>query len=330
MRKRLPIAVLLLLGIAVVAWFAVRGNGSDDGGIAASGTVEATDADLGFQIGGRIAEIAVREGETVHQGDVLARLDHAELTARKAQTEAQLAAAQARLLELERGARPAERAHARATLDAARQRMDESSRMLERTRTLFNGGAVSREALEQAETAHAVAVAQQEQAAEQEQLVLQGPRSEQISAQQAAVRTAEAAIAQVVAALDQAEVRAPFSGIVTGRHREPGETVAPGTPVITLMDPESRWVRIYVREDEIGRVSLGQTAHIVSDSYADSTFAGRVIHIANEAEFTPRNVQTTEERVKLVYAVKVAIERDPGLALKPGLPADVRLAGEQS
>jgi HlyD family secretion protein len=325
MRKRLPIAILLLMVVAVTVWLVRRGNENSVSGIEASGTVEATDADLGFQIGGRIANISVSEGETVAQGDVLAHLDTAELNARKAQVEAQLAAAQARLLELQRGARPEERAQAQSALDAAKQRMDESSRLLARTRMLFEGGAVSRESLEQAETAHAVAVAQHEQAMEQERLVARGPRSEQVAAQQAVVRTAEAAIAQVQAMLDQAEVRAPFNGIVTVRHREPGETVAPGAPVLTLMDPESRWVRIYVREDEIGRVALGQAAHIRSDSYADSAFAGRVVHIASEAEFTPRNVQTTEERVKLVYAVKVAIDRDPGMALKPGLPADVRL-----
>ena len=325
MRKRLPIAILLLLVVAATVWLVRRGNANSASGIEASGTVEATDADLGFQIGGRIATINVSEGETVAQGEVLAHLDTAELNARMAQAEAQLAVAQAKLLELRRGARPEERAQARSALDAARQRMDESSRLLARTQMLFDGGAVSRESLEQAETAHAVAVAQHEQAIDQERLVVQGPRSEQVAAQQAMVRTAEAAIAQVQATLDQAEVRAPFDGIVTIRHREPGETVAPGAPVLTLMDPASRWVRIYVRENEIGRVALGQAADIRSDSYADSAFAGRVVHIASEAEFTPRNVQTTEERVKLVYAVKIAIDRDPGLALKPGLPADVRL-----
>jgi HlyD family secretion protein len=100
--------------------------------------------------------------------------------------------------------------------------------------------------------------------------------------------------------------------------------------VVTVLDPTSRWVRIYVREDQIGRVSLGQSARIESDSHADSAFAGRVIHIASEAEFTPRTVQTAEERLKLVYAVKVAIDGDPGLALKPGVPADVLLSMERS
>jgi HlyD family secretion protein len=319
-----------VLAAAVTLWLVLGDNGDAATTIDASGTVEAIDADLGFQLGGRIAEIVVGEGETVAQGDVLARLDSSELEALRAQADGQLAAVQARLRELERGARPEERAQARAAAEAARQRMDESSRMLDRTRTLFDGGAVSREALEQAETAHAIAVAQHEQAQDQERLVASGPRAEQIDAQRALVRAALAGLAQVDAALDQATLRAPFDGIVTVRHREPGETVYPGAPVVTVLDPTSRWVRIYVREDQIGRVSLGQSARIESDSHADSAFAGRVIHIASEAEFTPRTVQTAEERLKLVYAVKVAIDGDPGLALKPGVPADVLLSMERS
>ena len=122
-------------------------------------------------------------------------------------------------------------------------------------------------------------------------------------------------------------VTVPFGGIVTIRHREPGETVSPGLPVLTVMDPEDRWVRIYVREDRVGEVSLGQRATITSDTYGDRTYRGEVIFISSEAEFTPRNVQTTEERVKLVYAVKVQITEDPSHDLKAGIPADVVLEG---
>ena len=95
--------------------------------------------------------------------------------------------------------------------------------------------------------------------------------------------------------------------------------------VITLMDPENRWVRIYVREDEIGRIQIGQRAVISSDTYPDRMYEGEVIFIGSEAEFTPRNVQTAEERIKLVYPVKVRITGDPEFELKPGVPADVTL-----
>jgi HlyD family secretion protein len=329
--RRLIAAPVVLTLAGLGAWLALRSSGDDAGALEGSGTVEATEADLGFQAGGRIAEVLVREGDRVEAGALLARLDDAELVARLAAAEAQLEAARQVLRELERGARPEELRQAEAAEAAARQRMEEVERLAARTRTLYEGGAVSAEELERAETAREVAAAQHRQAAEQLALVRSGARRERIDAQRAAVRQAEAAVAQAEAMLSNARIHAPFSGIVTVRHRQPGEAVSAGMPVLTLMDPADRWVRIYVREDRVGRVSLGQRAEIRADAYPDRRYAGRVVFIAGEAEFTPRNVQTPDERVKLVYAVKVAIEGDSALELKPGVPADVRLLlGEAS
>ncbi len=112
---------------------------------------------------------------------------------------------------------------------------------------------------------------------------------------------------------------------MTVRHREVGEVVPAGAAVLTLMNPDDRWVRIYVPENQLGKVALGQAARITSDTFPGKTYRGKVAFIAAEAEFTPKNVQTTEERVRLVYAVKVRVEQDPGQELKPGLPADVFL-----
>jgi len=324
MRMRIPLVIAGLLVATALIWLALFRTGEAPGGISASGTVEATESDLGFVTGGRIAQVQVREGDRVAAGSVLARLDAEELEARQAQAAAQVAAARARLDELERGARPAERAQARATEEAARERLEDAARSLERTRVLYDGGAVAREVLDRAETAHRVAAAQHTQALEQLRLVLEGAAAEQLAAQRAVVRQAEAAHEQVRVAVDRTRLVAPSPGIVTVRHRQAGESVSPGAPVVTLMDPDDRWVRIYVPGDEVGRVALGQAARISSDSHPDSIFTGRVTYIASEAEFTPRNVQTSEERVKLVYAVKVAIDGDRGLALKPGMPADIR------
>lgn len=325
-RKRLLVlAGALAFGALAVAWLALRSSAADRYPLEASGTVEATTADLGFQTGGRIEEILVREGDVVAEGALLARLDLAEPEARRAAAEAQLTAARAILRELEVGARPEERRQAEAALAASARQLEEATATLERTRLLHEGGAVSREALDRAETAYELARAQHDQARERLDLLVLGPRQERIEAQRAAVDQAEAAIRQVDAVLAGGEVRAPFAGVVTIRHREPGEVVAPGTPVLTLQNRDDRWVRIYLPGDQIGRVALGQTARISADAYPDRTYEGRVVHIASEAEFTPRNVQTRAERVKLVYAVKVAIVGDPGHDLKPGVPADVRL-----
>lgn len=323
-RRMIAVAAAMLVIVVAVWWLAVARRGADDV-LAASGTIEATEADLGFQAGGRVAALLVDEGDAVPRGAELARLESEELDARRAGAQAQLDVTRALLAEMQSGARPEELRQARAAELAARERMEDAARMLERTRTLEEGGAVSREALDQARTAHEVARAQHQQAVEAVQIAQRGARPERIDGQRAAVRQAEAALAQTQALVSHAVIIAPFDGIVTIRHRQEGEAVGPGAPVVTVMDPGDRWVRIYVREDAIGRVSLGQRAEIRSDSHRDRTFAGRVTFIAGQAEFTPRNVQTAEERVKLVYAVRVAIEDDDAMLLKPGVPADVRL-----
>jgi HlyD family secretion protein len=294
----------------------------------ASGTVEATTADLGFMVAGRIAEVSVREGDRVRGGQVLARLDAAVLEARVEAATAQLAAARATLAELDAGSRTEEVAQGRAAVRAAERRLEDAVRDLARSRRLFDGGAISRESLDRAETAHALAEAALDQAREQLRVLETGPRPERIAAQRATVEAAVAAVRQAEAALGYATIRAPFDGQVTIRHREPGEAVQPGAPVLTVMDPDDRWVRIYVPETRMGAIGIGQTAAILSDTYRGREYAGRVVFVASEAEFTPRNVQTREERVKLVYAVRVQVLDDPAFELKPGMPADVRIRTE--
>lgn len=323
-RQRVIVGVGAGLILAVVVTLVVR-NADQGGAIVAHGTVEATDADLGFQFAGRIEAIRAREGDRVSVGEELAWLDRSELRARLRAVRAQTAAARATLTELEAGFRSEEIAQARAALRAAEQRLEDSRRDLERTRRLHEGGAVSEELLDKHQTAYEVAQAELERAREQLQLLEAGPRRERIDAQRAAVEQAEAAVAQIEAALDYATIRAPFDGVISVRHREPGEAVPAGSPVLTLMNPDDRWVRIFVREDQVGLLSVGQRARISGDARPDRSYDGEVVFIADEAEFTPRNVQTTEERVKLVYRVKVRVTGDPEFHLKPGLAADVRL-----
>ncbi|MEZ4585484.1 MAG: HlyD family efflux transporter periplasmic adaptor subunit [Gemmatimonadales bacterium] len=298
----------------------------DDGSIVASGTVEATEAQLGFPAGGRLVDVAVREGQAVTAGTVLATLDRAEVEARREQAEAQLSAARAALRELESGFRVEEIAQAREARAAAASRLADAEQSFARTRTLRAGGAVSQESLDRAQVALDVARSQTAQADEQLRMMESGPRPERIQAQRAQVRQAEAAGRALDVILANLTLAASFDGVVTTRHREPGEIVPPGAPVVTVMAPSDRWVRIYVPENRLGGLRLGASAEIISDTYPDKRYPGAVTFIAGEAEFTPKTVQTTEERVKLVYQVKVRITGDPALELKPGMPADVRLA----
>ncbi|MDH3456709.1 MAG: HlyD family efflux transporter periplasmic adaptor subunit [Gemmatimonadota bacterium] len=324
-RHRLIIVAIAVVVMAVTLLvLSLRSAGTPDI-IEASGTVEATEADLGFQTPGRVDRIVVQEGDAVEQDQELAWLDRRELSAAKRVAEAQVDAARARLAELQRGFRPEEVAQGRAAVQAATRRLDDARRDVERTRRLHAGGAVSDHQLENAESAVTVVESEYESVIEQLQILERGPRSEQIAAQRGVLAQAEATVGRADAALEYAVVQAPFAGTVTIRHREPGETVPAGMPVVTLMNPDSRWIRIYVSETQVGRLALGLPATISADAYEDRTYDGRITFIADEAEFTPRNVQTTEERVKLVYRVKVQILGDPSFDLKPGLPADVRI-----
>lgn len=323
-KRRIAAVAVVIIVLTAILYLVLRPDGDGDI-LEASGTVEATEADLGFQAAGRVGAVLVREGDAVPEGAPLARLAAEELEARLAGAGAEADAARAGLQELEAGTRAEELAQGRALVRGSAERAEDAERDLTRARRLFEGGAVSRETLDKAETARAVAGAELEQAREQLRALEAGARPEQRTAQSARVASAEATVRQAEATLDNALVRAPFNGVVTVRHREPGESVQTGQPILTIMDPGDRWVRIYIPEDRIGAVSLGQEAAIRSDTYPERTYPGRVVHIAREAEFTPRNVQTREERVKLVYAVRVAISGDPELVLKPGIPADVEL-----
>jgi HlyD family secretion protein len=312
--------------LTVVGSLSGAGCGKNTDTLKASGTVEATEAQLGFQAVGRIENVFADEGDSVRSGEVLARLDAAEMKARIEQAEAQADAARAVLTEMEHGSRREEIAQARAARDAASQRFNDAARDLERVRTLHDGGAVSQETFDKTQVAHEVARNQLEQAEEQFKLVEQGPRAERIEAARAQLAQAEAVVRTMQASLDNMIIVAPFDGIVTVRHREEGETVPLGSPVLNLLNRNDRWIRIYVPETRVGELRIGQTASITFDSYPDKTYRGEVVFIASQAEFTPKTVQTAEERVKLVYAVKVRIVDDPSYDLKPGVPADVELS----
>lgn len=317
----LALAVLLAIGFAIL-----RGRGGA-GPLVATGTVEATDAALGFTVPGRLEGLRVNEGDTVAAQEPIAWLDRSETRGRRDQAAAQVAAATAQLRELERGSRPEEIATARAAAQAAADRFAEAERDERRLRELRQRLVVSQQDLDRATTALELARSAKVQADEQRRLVELGPRRERIAAARASLAAARATLRALDATLAQMEVRAPFPGTISVRHHVPGEVLAAGAPVVTLLHRDDRWVRIYVPEDRIGAVRLGQPARITSDSFRARRYAGRVIAIASEAEFTPRTVQTREERVKLVYAVKVRITGDPAHDLKPGMPADVTLEG---
>jgi len=324
-----PRVIVVVVIAAVTAgaglWFVAHRQDTANNSLVASGTVEATEAQLGFQTAGRIEDIIVHEGDLVKARVELSHLDRVETQARRQQAVAQVAGARALLQELERGFRIEEVAQGRAALAAATERLNDAQRDLERSRRLIEGGAVSQEAYDKAVVAFDVAKSQYEQAQEQMKILETGPRKEKIEAQRAQLEQAEAAVRTYDAIIANMTIRSPFDGVVTVRHREAGEIVQAGSPVLTIMNRDDRWVRIYIPEARMGAVRIGKSATITTDTYPNKPYRGEVVFIASEAEFTPKTVQTTEERVRLVYAVKVRITGDPTYDLKPGMPADVAL-----
>jgi len=322
-RKLLVGAVLLGGGVALGVRSLVRDMVGTAQPLKATGTVEATEAVLGFAAAGRIAELRVHEGDTVAAGEVLSLLDTAQIMARLRQAEAAVAVAEAQLADLRYGSRPQELEDRRQAVTAAQRNLDQANRDWDRVRTLTN--AVSQQSIDAARTTRDVAQARFEQARQELALAVAGTRRDQIAGAAAGVEAARAQAGLARATIRDYFIVSPFAGLVTVRAREPGESVVPGNAVLSVMNPGDRWVRIYVPENRLAAVRIGESAAISVDAFPGRTFTGVVSWMSPEAEFTPRNVQTQDERVKLVYAAKVRITNDPALALKPGTPADVRL-----
>lgn len=325
MRKKVAAAGILAVVVALAVFLAYRfGDRQERSFIPVSGNVEVTEGNIGFTSSGRIVALPVEEGDSVKEGDRLAVLDSAELESQVAQQKASLEETRTKLRELRAGSRPQEIEQARAAVRAAEAEMVNAKRELERADLLYKNGAVSSQQMERAQKTYDTAAAGYRKALETLSLAKEGPRKEEITAAQERVRQAEAALSAAQERLKDTVLYAPVSGVALNRNAELGETVAPGTPVYTIGDLARPWVKVYIREPDLGLVKLGQRAEITTDSSPGKVYEGVVSYIASEAEFTPKNVQTPEERVKLVFGVKVRVKNERN-ELKPGMPADVRI-----
>ncbi len=372
--RRRVIIPIAILAVGVAAWFLWPRGGTRDGAIQASGTIEATQVDVAPRLAGRVIKLAVREGDQVRSGQVVAELDAAEVEAQLAQVRAAVAAAKTRpaqadaALALARASVQAQLTQARAQMDAAAAAVEASKASLRaaeanlqasetnlaraesdlgRLESLYRDGAVSAQQLDTARSTVKAAQAQRDAAraqrdAAQTQLTASAAFLEQARAglavaeanrQTITIREQDAAasraqLAQAQAALQQIQIMrgyailtAPLSGVVVSKHVEVGDLVGVGAPVVTIADLGQPYLRVFISETDVGRVTLGQPVDVRVDAFRGRVFHGRVTEISDHAEFTPGNVQTREERVKLVFAVKVQLSNQDGV-LKPGLPAD--------
>jgi len=333
--------VWCLIG-AVAAGLVVAGcrRTAEQGPPRASGYVEATEVKVSSKVPGHVEKVTAIEGQRVAAGDVLVTIDpiDIDLALRQARAERDQVAAQLSLLQA--GSRREDITQAEAQLAAASS--DKSAADAE-----LNAAKLDEARFEQLVRARAGAEKQRDDAVARRQQaearvkaaddkvraaaatlarLRAGSRPEEIQAARARVAVADAQIATLQNSLEQTTIRAPSSGIVSLRLVEPGEIVAQGTPLIVIVDLDHAWANAYVDEPLVPTLTINQSATVVTD--AGNRLPGRISFISPRAEFTPRNVQTSAERSKLVYRVKVAVDNTKGV-LKPGMPVEVEL-GELS
>jgi HlyD family secretion protein len=315
--------VLLLILAAVLGagawWFFWGGEEEKSGEILLYGNVEIRDALLAFNEQDRLTSVLVEEGDRVETGQLLAQLKTDRLHSMIAEAEGRVQAQEEAVKRLEAGTRPEEIDQAKAELAAAEARVANAQKTVDRLRRTAPSGASSIQTLDEAEAELRVEEAVLNVRRKALDLAIEGPRSEDIAQAKALLAASRAQLELLNVRLGDSELRAPSDGIILSRLLEPGEMAAPNLPVLSmaLMDP--KWVRTYISEPNLGRIEQGMTLEVYSDSFPDKTYEGWVGFISPVAEFTPKSVESTDLRSKLVYETRIFV-KDPENELRLGMP----------
>ncbi len=315
------------LGAAALAVALLASSCGGDPGIRGGGTIEMDEVDVASLTGGRLVRLRVNEGDAVRAGDTLAVLDRGEVLAELAAQAARAQSATAQFQDLVSGARPEEVLAAQAELSAAQADLRLAEANFERAVKLAAANAIPDQELDRARATRDAAGARVRAAAENLRLRETGFRRQQVAAARDAAAAAAAQLEGARSRAGELVLTAPITGVVLLRNFEPGEVVQPGAPVVTLGNPDSLWMRVYVGAPHLTRLRLGAAAE-VRPVGAKRAFPGRVVEIASQAEFTPRAALTEQEQANLVFGVKVALAPSGG-ALKAGLPAEARLQARE-
>lgn len=348
--SRLRIGLFALAAIAAIAigiYFFGTSNHLPLGLIQANGRIESDVVNVSSKLAGRIVQLAAREGDTVKTGAALIQLDDRSVTAQLQEAQSALATAAARtesarvslavmskevpvnIAIAEANLAAAEAAERRAIATEAQDERDAG-----RAQRLLQDGTLPQQAAEQADLAWKSsrdqrAAAQANRAQAQQSLADARLGPDRIRAQQAELLSLEATrneaaarVAQAQTAVDDLRVTSPIDAIVTSRFANLGEVVNAGMPLLELVDLDRLYLKVYVPEKDIGRVRRGLPARIYTDAYPREPFDATVRYIGARAEFTPKEVQTPDERTKLVYEVRLYLNRNPDHKLTPGMPAD--------
>jgi len=299
----------------------------DGGGIRASGQIEATEVRVATKVPGNILRVAVEEGDVVAPGSVLAVLDTVDLGLMRSQNAADRDQARANLALLTAGSRKEDIGGARAVVAQRSADLDGAEKELARQQALLDRGLGAAKAVDDARVRRDMAKAALDAANEALVRLIKGSRPEEIAGARAAYARAQAKLEAAQSQVDDGVIRSPLAGVVTSKLVESGEYVNAGAGIVVVSDLSRPWLTVFVTGADLPKVKVGETAHVTTDAHGDKGHDGRVIYVSPTAEFTPRNVQTRDERAKLVYRVKILLDNSDG-TFKPGMPADALVVPE--
>ncbi len=315
-RKLFPVLfVFILIGC---------GDKKTSNEISASGTIEATDVTVSSRIAGQIINIYVNEGDVVKKDITLMSLDHDALDIQLRQAEASVEQAESQLKLLQAGARKEDIKLGEEQVSLAKLNVDKASSDKERIIKLYEEGVVTQQQYEDVLSRYDQIINQYITSKENLKKVKNIVRPEEIESAKANLKRNIVGVDLIKKNIKDCTIKSPVDGIITKKFVEIGEYLIPGSSVMNISDLQTVKLVIYVTEEQLGKVKLGQKADVKIDTYKDKVYKGEVIYVSSEAEFTPKNIQTQEERTKLVFAVKIQIP-NPEYDLKSGMPADASL-----
>lgn len=318
-RRAILLGAILVLSASAGAWTWLR-DGEKAGPLVLQGNVDVRQADLAFKVAGRIQRLSVEEGDKVSAGQLLAELEATDFEADLAQARGQLAVAEATLSELLNGSRPEEIDQAQALVTEGEAALVNARLTFRRQQELLKTGNTPQSSFDQASAALQQAEARLAGAKAALALVVRGPRVERIDAARGQVEQSRATLALARQRLADTRLMAPEDGVILSRVHEPGTIAAAGDVVFTSVLTHPTWIRAYVAEPSLERIQPGMAAEVRTDG--GKIFRGRVGYISPLAEFTPKTVQTPEQRAELVYRLRIVVEQ-ADLSLRQGMPVSV-------
>ncbi len=312
------------LTIFIFSLILIGCGGDDKKSIEASGTIEATNITVSSKVNGEVKVLKVDEGARVNTGDTLVMIDHELLDLQYLQANAAKEQASAQYNLLKNGARSEDIKQSEEMLKQAEVNFNLAEKDKARMENLYGSKSITKKQYEDAIAKYVITQAQLNSARENFRKIKNFARPEELKQAAANVQRTEAAANLYKKNINDSYVVSPISGFVVKKFIEAGETVNPMSSLVKISDLSKVDLVIYVSEEELGFVKQGQKVNVTVDSFKDKVFSGTVVFISPEAEFTPKNIQTKDERTKLVFAVKIKID-NPAFELKPGMPADAEI-----